>query len=104
MARPRKRAHVRRIELRIAEDDPLLTELVQEAQLRRVELTQHIHDLLRSRYLIRHGQSLHDLLWIPGAREASGPHDALTTSSEAPLTAAASAAAAAWSDMLENEE
>jgi hypothetical protein len=95
---------VRRIELRLAEDDPLLVELAQEAQVRRVELTQHIYDLLRSRYLIRHGQSLHDLLWVPGTREASGPHDTLTTKSEPLLTAAASAAAAAWSDMLETEE
>jgi hypothetical protein len=104
MARPRKGARVRRIELRLAEDDLLLAELVREAQLRGVELTQHIYDLLRSRYLIRHGQSLHDLLWVPGTQEASGPHDALTTRSDEPLTAAASAAAAAWSDMLGNEE
>jgi len=98
MARPHKSARVRRIELRLAEDDPLLVELAQEAKVRGVELTQHIYDLLRSRYLIRHGKSLHNLLWVPGAQEASGAH------SEAPLTAAASAAAVAWSDMLEQEE
>jgi hypothetical protein len=104
MARPRKSARVRRIELRLTEDDPLLVELAQEAQLRGVELTQHIHDLLRGRYLIRHGQSLHDLLWVPGATTAAPPNGAATTTPEAPSTAAASAAAAAWSDMLEREE
>ena len=102
MARPRKR--VRRIELRLAEDDLLLVELAQEAQLRGVELTQHIHDLLRSRYLIRHGQSLHDLLWIPGATTAASANGTATTTPEAPSTAVASAAAAAWSDILETEE
>ncbi len=50
MARPRKAVPMRRIELRLATDDPMLRELAQEAQLRGVELTQHIHDLLRSRY------------------------------------------------------
>jgi hypothetical protein len=104
MARPRKSAPVRRIELRLAEDDPLLGELVQEARLRGVELTQHIHDLLRSRYLLRHGQSLHDLLWVPGATTASAPNGAPMSIPDAPSTAAASAAAAAWSDMLETEE
>jgi hypothetical protein len=103
MARPRKATRVRRIELRLAEDDPLLEELVQEAKLRRVELTQHIHDLLRSRYLLRHGQSLHDLLWVPGITTASAPNSAPTSIPEAPSTAAARAAAA-WSDMLETQE
>jgi hypothetical protein len=104
VARPRKTAQVRRIELRLAENDPLLAELVQEVQLRGVELTQHIHDLLRSRYLIRHGQSLHDLLWVPGATTASAPNGEPTPIPEAPSTAAASAAAAAWSDLLETQE
>jgi hypothetical protein len=104
MARPRKTIHVRRIELRLAEGDPLLAELAQEAQLRGVELTQHIHDLLRSRYLIRHGQSLHDLLWVPGATTPASPNGISTTTPEAPSTAAASAAAAAWSGMLDTEE
>jgi len=104
MARPRKSAHVRRIELRLAQDDPLLEELVQEAKLRRVELTQHIHDLLRSRYLLRHGQSLHDLLWVPGPTTASGPHGEVTAISDALNTTAASAAAAVWSEMLETQE
>jgi hypothetical protein len=98
MARPRKSARVRRIELRLAENDPLLEELAQEAQLCGVELTQHIHDLLRSRYLLRQGQSLHDLLWVPGVPT---PNDTPTSIPEAPSAAAASAAAAAWSDMLE---
>jgi hypothetical protein len=103
MARPRKSTRVRRIELRLAEDDPLLAELAQEAKLRGVELTQHIHDLLRSRYLLRHGQSLHDLLWAPGAPAVSGPYDEPTARSDAQLTAASSAAAA-WSDMLGTEQ
>jgi hypothetical protein len=68
MPRPRKAVHVRRIELRLAEEEPLLLELTQEAQLRGVELTQHIHDLLRGRYLIRRGQSLTNLLWVPALR------------------------------------
>jgi hypothetical protein len=37
MARPRKTAPMRRIELRLAADDPVLRELAQEAQLRGVE-------------------------------------------------------------------
>ena len=104
MARPRKGVRVRRIELRLAEGDPLLVELAQEAKVRGVELTTHIHDLLRSRYLLRHGQSLHELLWTPGAPEASKAHDEGAASSEAPSTVAASAAAAAWSDMLDTEQ
>src|SRR5262245_38048876 len=104
MARPQKGARVRRIELRLAEGDPLLVELAQEAKVRGAELTQHIHDLLRSCYLLRHGQSLHDLLWIPHAPEASKAHDEATARSEAPSTVAASAAAAAWSDMLDTEQ
>jgi hypothetical protein len=67
MPRPRKAVAIRRIELRLAADDPMILELVQEARLRGVELTQHIYDLLRSRYLLRHGQSFQDLLWVPGS-------------------------------------
>jgi len=44
MARPRTAVPMRRIELRLAADDPMLHELAQEAQLRGVELTHHIHD------------------------------------------------------------
>ena len=44
MARPRTAMPIRRIELRLAADDPMLRELAQEAQLRGVELTHHIHD------------------------------------------------------------
>jgi hypothetical protein len=64
MARPRKVVAIRRIELRLSTNDPMLRELAQAAQLRSVELTQHIHDLLRSRYLLRHGQSFQELLWV----------------------------------------
>ena len=104
MPRPRKAAHVRRIELRLAEDDPLLLELAQEAQLRGVELTHHIHDLLRSRYLLRHGQSFQDLLWIGGGAAAlSSPHLPTPEVDSAP-DPSASAAAAAWTDLLDAQE
>ena len=73
MARPRKAISIRWIELRLAADDPMILELAQEAQLRGVELTQHIHDLLRSRYLLRHGQSFQDLLWVPGTATIDAP-------------------------------
>lgn len=104
MARPRRSIRVRRLELRLAEDDPLLTELAQEAQLRGVELTQHIHDLLRSRYLLRHGQSLHDLLWLPGPATAPTRSSVPTPAADTPSTTAAGAAASAWSDVFEMEE
>jgi hypothetical protein len=95
---------VRRIELRLAENDPLLAELGQEAQLRGIELTQHIHDLLRSRYLIRHGQSLHDLLWLPGATTAAAPNGEPMPTPDTPSRSAARASASAWSAMLDAEE
>jgi|SRR5581483_5320416 len=104
MPRPRKSTRLRRIELRLAEGDPLLDELVQEAQLRGVELTQHIHDLLRGRYLLRHGQSLHDLLWLPGAAITSAPNGEPMPTPDTPSTSAARAAAGAWSAMLDAEE
>jgi hypothetical protein len=39
MARPRKAVAIRPIELRLAADDPMILELMQEARLRGVELT-----------------------------------------------------------------
>jgi hypothetical protein len=104
MPRPRKARHVRRIELRLADDDPLLLELAQEAQLRGVELTQHIHDLLRSRYLLRHGQSLIDLLWIPGSAPAESATHTPDSEVHPVSDASATAAAAAWMDLLDMEE
>ena len=104
MPRPRKAAHVRRIELRLADDDPLLLELAQEAQLRGVELTYHIHDLLRSRYLMRHGQSLTDLLWVPGSAKAESAANTPDPDASPVSDVSATAAAAAWTALLEIEE
>lgn len=99
MARPRRVVGVRRIELRLAADDPMLEELTAEAQQRGVELQLHIYDLLRGRYLLRRGESLIELLWLPGERveaaantapgDAPGAHDP-----------AAAAAAHAWDELL----
>jgi hypothetical protein len=97
MARPRRSAPIRRIELRLATDDPLLEELAQEAERRGVELQQHIYDLLRGRYLLRHGESLATLLWLPGEVPAATP-----TQAESPeeTDQPASAAASAWVELL----
>jgi hypothetical protein len=100
MPRPRRAVQVRRIELRLAADDPLLEELAQEAELRGVDLTHHIHDLLRSRYLNLHGHSLTELLWIGGAATAE-----LSSAHTEPMpNRSASAAASAWADLLDSEE
>jgi hypothetical protein len=104
MARPRKAVSMRRIELRLAADDPMLRELAQEAQLRGVELTHHIHDLLRSRYLLRHGQSFQDLLWVPGGAITNASAPAPAPAPEPTVEPSATAAAAAWVDLLGMEE
>lgn len=70
--------------------DPALAELRAEAEMRGVSLQQHIYDVLRARYLARHGQSYAELLWTPGAP--------VVTTAEPPPSAAG-AAAAAWLDM-----
>src|SRR5215211_4132323 len=103
MARPRKAMSIRRIELRLAADNPMLHELAQEAQLRGVELTHHIHDLLRSRYLLRHGQSLQDLLWVPGGATTDSLARRLAPDSEPAAEPSATAAAAAWANLLDTE-
>jgi hypothetical protein len=103
MARPRKAVAIRRIELRLAANDPMILELAQEARLRGVELTQHIHDLLRSRYLLRHGQSFQDLLWVPGTATIDAPAPIPTPDPEPPADSSATAAAAAWADLLDME-
>ena len=100
MDRPRKAVAIRRIELRLAADDLMILELAQEAQLRGVELTQHIHDLLRSRYLLRHGQSFQDLLWVPGSATTDTPASTQAPDPEPPADSSATAAAAAWADLL----
>ena len=104
MARPRKAVPMRRIELRLAADDPMLHELAQEAQLRGVERIHHIHDLLRSRYLLRHGQSFQDLLWVPGAATTESSARTATPDPEPVAVPAATAAAAAWADLLDTRE
>jgi hypothetical protein len=104
MPRPRKTRAIRRIELGLATDDPMLHELAQEAQLRGVELTHHIHDLLRSRYLLRHGQSFQDVLWVPGGALTDSPLHTLAPEPEPTAEPSATAAAAAWTDLLDTEE
>jgi hypothetical protein len=104
MARPRKAASIRRIELRLAADDPMLRELAQEAQLRGVELTHHIHDLLRSRYLLRHGQSFQDLLWVPGAATTESLARTPAPDPEPASELSATAAAGVWASLLDMEE
>src|SRR3954471_18525518 len=104
MPRPGKAVSMRRIELRLAADDPMLRELMQEAQLRGVELTHHIHDLLRSRYLLRHGQSFQDLLWVPGSAKTDSLAPAPAPDPEPAADPSATAAAAAWADLLDTEE
>src|SRR5215213_2514758 len=103
MPRPRKAVPMRRIELRLAADDPMLHELAQEAQLRGVELAQHIHDLLRCRYLLRHGQSFQDLLWVPSGPTTDTPAPTRAPDPEPAAEPSATAAAAAWADLLSME-
>ena len=100
MPRPPKAGAIRRIELRLTADDPMLRELAQEAQLRGVELTHHIHDLLRSRYLLRRGQSFQDLLWVPGSAMTESPAPTPARDPEPAAGPSATAAAAAWVDLL----
>jgi hypothetical protein len=105
MARPRRSAPTRRIELRMAADDSVLEELTQEAERRGVELQQHIYDLLRGRYLLRRGESLTTLLWLPGAATSA---DAVEETGAPGATGVAertaSAAASAWADLLETSD
>lgn len=95
---PREHAKQRRrVELRFAADDALLVELADEAMQRGVELQQHLYDVLRGRYLLRHGQSLHDLLWLPQA-------PATVEDTSVPPASGSSAAADAWLALLDNDE
>jgi hypothetical protein len=87
----------RRIELRLADGDELLTELRDEA-LRGVTLQQHVYDLLRARYLARRGQAPSELLWVPSVPQ---PPAARLDAATVPPNEAASAAAGAWLDMLD---
>ena len=104
MPRPPKAGAIRRIELRLSADDPMLHELVQEAQLRGVELTQHIYDLLRSRYLLRRGQSFQELLWVPGSAATESPLHRPPAAAESAADPSATAAAGAWADLLDMEQ
>lgn len=100
MPRLRHNNGVRRIELRLPADDPMLEELAQEAERRGVELQQHIYDLLRGRYLLRRGESLATLLWLPGATTSSDVVEENGMPSAAVPNRTASAAASAWADLL----
>lgn len=92
-----KDADVQRIELRLRNDDPMVVELMAEVEVRGVTPQQHIFDLLRARYLARHGESLHAALWYPtpDAGDATDPPNG-SDSDEAP---GARDAAAFWADM-----
>ncbi|MBK9715080.1 MAG: hypothetical protein IPO81_27905 [Kouleothrix sp.] len=93
------------MELRLASDDPLLEELVQEAQRCGVELQQHIDDLLRGRYLLRRGESLATLLWLPGTSVAGdGAEEPDAANVGAAHDRMASAAASAWVDLLGTDD
>ena len=100
MARPRRTVRVRRVELRLATDDPVLEELSDEAEQRGVELQQHIYDLLRGRYLLRRGESLATLLWLPDATTTDPAEGPARQSAAAVSDRSASAAASAWADLL----
>jgi hypothetical protein len=90
---------MRQIELRLSTDAPMLLELEQEAQLRGVELTHHIHDLLRSRYLLRRGQSFQELLWYRDGSTSTHRSSSLRTGSRP----SAHAAVAAWADLIDTK-
>jgi hypothetical protein len=90
----------RRIEVRIGEGDDLLTELTGEAIQRGVTLPQHVYDLLRGRYLARRGQTLSDLLWVPGVPPP--PASVVLDLVPEKANGAATAAAGAWLDMLDD--
>jgi hypothetical protein len=105
MARPRRSAPIRRIELRMVTDDPLLEELSEEAERRGVELQQHIYDLLRGRYLLRRGESLATLLWLPGGYSAAETTTEMADSGSATMRdPSANAAASAWADLLGTDD
>ena len=89
-----KEDDIQRVELRLRCDDPMVVELLAEMTTRGVTLQQHIFDLLRARYLARHGESLHAVLWYPT------PPDSAASSAEAEVAdTIASEAAAIWADM-----
>ena len=94
----RRGAPIARIEINgpFREGDPVLDELRAEAAARNLTIQQHIYDVLRARYLARHGQSYMDLLWTP-----SDPAAQPAAAAPPPPADAAGQAAAAWLDMLE---
>ncbi len=64
--RKRKGEHLR-IELHVDLADAAWREVVAEAERRNVTVQQHLHDLIRSRWLARQGEPhMADLLWVPG--------------------------------------
>jgi hypothetical protein len=87
----------KRLELtQFREDSAVLAELEREAAAREVSVQQHIYDLLVARYLARQGQTLADLLWVPGGEVAGVEEEAKEEAS-----GAAAGAADAWLGMLE---
>jgi hypothetical protein len=56
---------------------------------------------LRCRYLLRHGQSFQDLLWVPGGPTTDAPAPTPTPDPEPAAEPSATAAAAAWADLLD---
>src|SRR3954463_7777889 len=72
MARPRKAVSMRRIELRLPADEAILRELAQEAQMRGVELTQHIHD----RRLLRGPATISELVAAAAAEQGEDAYPA----------------------------
>jgi hypothetical protein len=59
---------------------------------------------LRSRYLLRHGQSFQDLLWVPGGPTTEPPARTRAPDPEPATDPSATAAAAAWADLLDMEK
>lgn len=75
----------------------MVAELISEAEARGVSLPQHVADLLRARYVVRHGGDYAALLWVPagelGAQAQAQPAD---QAAEDQPPAQAAAAASAW--------
>jgi hypothetical protein len=67
MPRPKRKGDHLRIELHVDLADAAWREVVAEAERRNVTVQQHLHDLIRSRWLARQGEThMADLLWVPG--------------------------------------
>lgn len=97
MGRPSDKNKYIRVELRFlrAQPGPAYAELLEEATLRGVSLSEHIHELLQHRFNARHGMPYIETLWVP-----TQPSTAATPPSpppnEDPAPAGGRAAAKAW--------